>query len=121
ATVRTRHLDKTRRAIQANGRMAHLSQGQKIPPRTAPEIQDLQRRLALDVAQQRRDVLRDIVIARAFPESLGVALVMAPRAGCDVLEVLRGEHECRSGQGSGVEWSGAGEAVSARAGCLRSW
>ena len=52
----------------------------EVAPRPAAEIEDRERRLALDESQQRRDVLADVVIARASPELLGMLLVVIQRA-----------------------------------------
>jgi hypothetical protein len=46
----------------------------------AAEVEDGERRLAADVPQQRRDVLRDVVILRAGAKLLGVLPVVSQRA-----------------------------------------
>ena len=47
------------------------------------------RRFALDVLQQRLDVLADVVIARAFPELFGMQIVMLQREEGDFFQILR--------------------------------
>ncbi len=39
--------------------------------------------------QQRRDVLADVVLARAFPVALGVLLVVSQGAFSDLLQIFR--------------------------------
>ncbi len=42
----------------------------------------------MNVLQQRRDVLADVVLARAFPVALGVLVVVRQRASGDVSQVF---------------------------------
>ena len=45
--------------------------------------------LAVDILQQRHDILADVVIARAFPEFFGTLIVVLQREAGDFLQVLR--------------------------------
>ena len=54
----------------------------------AAKIEYRERRLAIDVLQQRRDILADVVIARAFPEFFGALIVMLQREVGDLFQVL---------------------------------
>ena len=42
----------------------------------SPKIEYRERRLVINVLQQRRDVLADVVIVRAFPEVFGTLVVI---------------------------------------------
>ena len=48
----------------------------EVSPRPAAKIKYYETRLTLDVLQHRRDVLADIVIARACPEFFGALVIM---------------------------------------------
>jgi hypothetical protein len=67
----------------------------EVASRPAAEIEDRERRVALDGSQQRFDVLADVVIARAFPEILGVPVVVFQREAGDLLQVLRSQKGIR--------------------------
>jgi hypothetical protein len=68
--------------------VAHRGEGLEIAPGTAPQVEDREGRRRSDVPQQRRDVLRDVVAARAFPELIRAPVVVIERAGGDLLQVL---------------------------------
>jgi hypothetical protein len=91
-----RHLCELRGAIQADGDMTELPEGPQVAAGSAAEIQDLERRRCLDVLQQRRDVLTDVVAARAGPEILGLRVVVRERPGLDAFEVLGRQGRVRS-------------------------
>jgi len=63
----------------------------EVASRPAAEIEDRERWIALDGAQQRVDVLADVVIARAFPEILGMPVVMFQREAGDFFQVVRSQ------------------------------
>jgi hypothetical protein len=63
----------------------------EVASRPAAEIEDRERRVALDGSQQRFDVLADVVIARAFPEILGMPVVVFQREAGDFLQVWRSQ------------------------------
>jgi hypothetical protein len=69
--------------------VAEIGEGLQIASRPAAEVQNRERRLAFDGRQQRRDVLADVVAARAFPKVVGALVVVFQRARCDRGEVLR--------------------------------
>jgi hypothetical protein len=61
----------------------------QVSSRPASQVEDRERRGALDVPQQRVDVLADVVVARAFPEILrALVVVLQPQVG-DLLQLLR--------------------------------
>ena len=84
-----RHLRKARGAFQPDGGMAEFGERVQVAPRPAAEIEDGEWRRGSDVLQQRRDVLADIVAARAFAEVGGALLVVLERPGGDFFQVLR--------------------------------
>jgi len=61
----------------------------KIAPRPAAEVEDRRGRFCLDVLQQRRNVLADIVSVRAFPEILGSLVIVLQRQAGDGLQLVR--------------------------------
>jgi hypothetical protein len=75
--------------------VTELGERLEVAPRPAAEIEDRERWVALDGAQQRFDVLADVVIARAFPEILGVPVVVFQREAGDLLQVLRSQKGIR--------------------------
>jgi hypothetical protein len=72
----TRHCNEALGAIEADRAMAQCGEGLEISPRPAVEIQNRKRRLDFDMVQQRRDVLRDVVVARAVAEIFRVRVVL---------------------------------------------
>ena len=90
------HLGKTQRAFESGGAVAEINEGFKITPRPATKIENRKRRRALDVLQQRVDVLAHIVVAGALPKIVSALVVVFERAFGNVVEVLRGEfHVCQ--------------------------
>ena len=82
-----RHLDEALGAVEPNGHVAERGEGLEVAPRPATEVEDRERRLALDVAQQRGDVLADIVVLGAEAEILGALVVMRQRAAGDLFQL----------------------------------
>jgi hypothetical protein len=74
--------------------VAKLAEGAQVAPRPAADIQDCERRRAVNMAQQRRDVLADIVIAGAFAKIFCTLVVMFQRQGGNVFEI--GRQECHA-------------------------
>jgi hypothetical protein len=62
-------------------------EGPQVAARPAAEIEDGERRLALDRCQQRLDVLADVVLTRARPEVLGAPFVVGQGAEADQFEL----------------------------------
>src|SRR3954470_16391860 len=56
--------------------MAAIDKRFQIAPRPAAEVENRKWEIALDMPQQRLDVLADVVIARAPPEAFGGSVVM---------------------------------------------
>ena len=56
--------------VQTDRRMAHGLERLQVAPRPAAEVEDRKGRRAVDVPQQRLDVVADVVVARAFAERL---------------------------------------------------
>jgi hypothetical protein len=68
--------------------VAQRLEGEQVAPGPAAEIQQVKGRWPGYALQQRRDVLADIVVARAFPVALGVVFVVGKGARGDVLQVF---------------------------------
>src|ERR687895_400642 len=90
AAVGARHGGQARGTFQTYRDVTELGERLEVASRPAAEIEDRERRVALDGAQQRFDVLADIVIARAFAEILGMPVVVFQREAGDFFQVLRG-------------------------------
>lgn len=69
--------------------MAQRGERLQVAPWPAAEIEDRERRRALDVAQERGDVLADVVVLRAGAEVLRALLVVLERRGGDAGELGR--------------------------------
>src|SRR5438132_13805070 len=76
--------------------MAEPGERLQVPPRPAAQVENRERRLALDVREQRRDVLADVVIARALPEVLRTLVVVVQGPRGDVVQVLPFEGHART-------------------------
>src|SRR5258708_6455875 len=63
--------------------MTQLGQGSEVAAGSAAEVENRERRLALDGSQQGLDVLADVVIARAFPERVGAFVIVVEGTGDD--------------------------------------
>src|SRR3954469_16625661 len=88
AAVGARHCGQARGAFEAYRDVAERRERLEVASRPAAEIEDRERRFALDRSQQRFDVLADVVIARAFAEILGMPVVVLQRDGGDFFQVL---------------------------------
>ena len=80
AAIGAGHRGEARRAFEADRDVAEFGERLEVAPRPAAEIENRERRLALDVLQQRLDVLAHVVIARAGPEIVGALVVVLQRA-----------------------------------------
>jgi len=89
AAVGTRHVGQARGAFQTYGDVTEFGEHLEVTPRPAAEIEYRERRLTLDGLQQRRDVLADVVVARAFPGIFGTLVIIFQREVGDFLQVLR--------------------------------
>src|SRR5271167_2585636 len=76
AAVGTRHVDEMRGALQTDRDVTEFGDHFEVSPGPAAKIKYRETRLTLDVLQHRRDVLADIVIARACPELFGALVIM---------------------------------------------
>src|SRR5947208_3069263 len=76
AAVGARHCGEVRGAFQTDRNVTEFGKRLEVAPGPAAKIEYRERRLVIDVLQQRRDVLADVVIARAFPELFGTLVVM---------------------------------------------
>ena len=74
--VGTRHVGKMCGAFQADCDVTEVGNHFEVSPGPAAKIKYYETRLTLDVLQHRRDVLADIVIARACPELFGALVIM---------------------------------------------
>jgi urease beta subunit len=66
--VGVRHYGEARGALQTDRNVTEFGKHLEVAPGPATKIEYRERRLVIDVLQQRRDVLANVVIARAFPE-----------------------------------------------------
>src|SRR5258706_140108 len=87
AAVLARHDREGLRALQADRDMAEPGERLQVPPRPAAQVEDRERRSALDAIEQRRDIPADVVIARALPEVFGAAVVMVQGPRGDVVQI----------------------------------
>ena len=71
AAVGARHVGEMCSAFQADRDVTEFGNHFEVSPGPAAKIKYCETRLALDVLQHRRNVLADIVIARACPELFG--------------------------------------------------
>ena len=78
-----------RGAFQTYRDVTEFGKHLEVAPGSAAKIEYRERRLAIDVLQQRCDVLADVVIARAFPELLGTLIIVFQREAGDFFQVLR--------------------------------
>jgi hypothetical protein len=67
--------------------MAHSRERGKVAPGATAEIQQREWRGRLDVRQQRRDVLADVVVGRACAEILRTLRVVLERTRADVRQL----------------------------------
>ncbi|MNZ51874.1 hypothetical protein D3C78_697040 [compost metagenome] len=86
--VLTGHLCEFFRTVEADRLVAHTGERLQITTRPAAKVENVERRLALNVPQQGIDVLADIVIARALAKVFGDRIVMAEGRGGDLFEVV---------------------------------
>src|SRR5260221_4441071 len=87
AAVLARHDREGLRALQADRDMAEAGERLQVPPRPAAQVEDRERRRALDAIAQRRDIPADILIARALPEAFGAAVVVGQGPGRDFIQI----------------------------------
>jgi len=78
--------------------MTEFGKHLEVASRPAAQIEYGERRITLDVLQQRLDVLADVVITRAFPEIFGTLVIMFQREVGDFFQVLRIQFHVRSSQ-----------------------
>ncbi|RML40083.1 hypothetical protein ALQ97_200132 [Pseudomonas savastanoi pv. glycinea] len=90
AAVLACHSGEFLRAVEAHRNVPHAGKCLQIPPRAAAEIENVKGGRALDMPQQRVDVLADVVIASAFAKALGDRVVMAQGRGGNGVEVVGG-------------------------------
>ena len=89
-----RHFNEVCGAFQTYCDMTELRKHLEVAPRPTAEIEYRERRLTLDVLQQRGDILADIVIVRAFVKILGIPVVVLKRQIGNFIQFLRGQfHE----------------------------
>lgn len=68
--------------------MAEAAEGAQITPRATAEIEDAPGLFALDMTQQRGDVLAHVMVARALAKILGAALVVGQGESADLREFV---------------------------------
>src|SRR5260370_33769087 len=79
AAVDARHYGEQRGTFQADREVAEFDEHLEVAARPTTKIQYRERRFTLDGSQERLDVLTDVMIARAFPELLGIPVVIFER------------------------------------------
>ena len=84
--VGTRHFGQCRRPFQTYYTMPALGECAQVAPGAATEVEYRERHGRPDVPQQRLYILGNVMIARAFPEGLGAAVVVLERPGDDLLQ-----------------------------------
>ena len=89
AAVGARHVGEMCGAFQADRDVTEFGNHFEVSPGPAAKIKYCETRLTLDVLQHRRDVLADIVIARACPELFGALVIMFQCKGDYFFQVLR--------------------------------
>lgn len=82
------HGDEAGGAVQADGAVAEGGESLEVAAGAAAEVEDVVGRLAVDMAQQRGDVLADVVVARAGLEGLGAFFVVGQGQFGDLGEVF---------------------------------
>jgi hypothetical protein len=90
-----RHCGEIRGAFQTYRDVTEVGKHLEVASGPAAEIEYRKPRLTLHVFQHRRDVLADVVIARAFPELFGTMVVMFQREISDFLQVLLVQFQLR--------------------------
>jgi len=116
AAVGTCHYGKAGGAFQPYSEVTEFGKRLEVASRPAAKVEYRERRLTLDVLQQRRDVLADVVIARAFPEISGTLVVMFQREVGDFFQVLRVQFYVLSAVGTSI--AGYSGRISK---CSRQW
>jgi hypothetical protein len=90
------HCGKMHGAFQTDRDVTLFGKHLEVAPWSAAKIEYRERRLTLDMLQQRLNVLADAVIARAFPEIFGTLVIMFQREVSDFFQVLRIQFHVRS-------------------------
>lgn len=85
------HRRETRGAVQTDREVAAIGQSLEVTPWSAAEIEQRERRIALDILQQCRDILADVMASRAFPEILRAVILLVQRKADDLLQFLRSQ------------------------------
>ena len=91
--VSARHLDKARRALDADRDVTEVGKGLEIASRTTAEIHYREGRRTFDVLQQCGDVRADVVVASAAPKIVGALIVVRERRGAELLQGERVEFQ----------------------------
>ncbi len=76
AAVETRHRGEAGGAVQTHRAVTEVGKGLEIAAWSATKIEYRERWLALDILQQGRNILADVVVASAFLEIIGAAIVL---------------------------------------------
>ena len=83
ATRFARHCGETRGTFQADGGMTKVDKRLEVASRPTAKVENGEGRLSLDVLQESRNVLADIVPQRSVPETLGSFVIVLQRLGSD--------------------------------------
>jgi len=71
-----RHRGEAYGAVQTHRAVTEVDKGLEIASWSATKIQYREGWLALDILQQRRYILADVVVAGAFPEIIGCTVIL---------------------------------------------
>ena len=91
AAVLLRQLDEALRAVESDRFLSEIAKDFQIPAWPAAEVENAKRSGAVQSLQERIAVLADIMIARAFPEAVGVLIIMRKSDCCCLREFFVAE------------------------------
>lgn len=106
--------------------MPERGESLQIPPRPAAEVENREWRFAFNVAQERGDVLADVVVLRAGAEVLRALLVVFERRGGNpgklagiqpAQAATASEAAARMARAAASKAAGSGEATDTRRAC----
>ncbi len=91
AAVGTRHDDELGAAIEADGFVAQAAEGAQVGAPARSRNRGCARASALDMPQQRSDVLTHVMVARAFAKSSALLWSVGQGQGADLREFVGAE------------------------------
>ena len=85
ACLISRHLDESERSVESDRVVTAIAESDQIPPWAASEVENTQRFDAVQLVEQRVDILRDIVVFGPLPETVRAGLVRFEGLARDVI------------------------------------